>query len=748
MVQTMLRIRKTKPVWIVLFLLACAGLARPRYFAVAQEQDAAKKRPVLFITVESPLTDVQVGRVKNAALTLQTEAAKHNQKGLLFLEIQPGSSEFSEVWGLADWLTTKIPDVTTVAWIPKTVLGHNVVLALACREIVMAPEAELGDIGRGEMLEETRQNLVLDIVTKSNNPKLSPALVKKMLDRGVELNRITIQRGEGQNATETTEVVTGQELKRLQEQKAVIKNITPILDAATVGVFSGDAARRADILITQTAESQKELAEAYKIDLSDLRENAALAGELKVRLIKIENTIEPSMASYIQRLINRARADGANLIIFEIDSPGGYMDSMWELSHTITDLTAEKIRTVAYIPEKAWSAAAVIAMSCDEVYMHAGAQIGDAGPITIRKGQAFEHVEEKQLSPIRRRLAALGKEKHRPPSLLEAMADRNLVVYQARHSKDGRITYMSEEEIHATAGEWEQGAPVAESGKGQFLTVTGAKAHELTLAEPPVADFEELKQRLGIPAETTIVPMQENWVDTLIFKLNTPQWTGTLFTIAMLCLFLELHLMSGLLAIVSGLCFALFFWARYMGGTAGWLEVILFVGGLICLSVEIFLLPGFGVFGISGGLMVLASLILASQTFGESWGRSESMDQLTTTVKTLTLSIAAVVAIAAVINRYLPHIPVFNAIILHPPNSQGETEGPKLRPGIGAFDSGSPHAELYGMMGVAQSVLRPAGKARIGERLVDVVSNGPYIQAGASIEVVEVAGNRIVVREV
>jgi membrane-bound serine protease (ClpP class) len=124
------------------------------------------------------------------------------------------------------------------------------------------------------------------------------------------------------------------------------------------------------------------------------------------------------------------------------------------------------------------------------------------------------------------------------------------------------------------------------------------------------------------------------------------------------------------------------------------------------------------------------------------------MEKLTTTVQTLTISIAAVVAIAAVINRYLPHIPLFNAIILHPPNAEAETAGPKLRPGLGSFDSASPLAELYGMTGVAQSVLRPAGKARIGERLVDVVSNGPYIQAGTQIEVVEVAGNRIVVREV
>ena len=105
-------------------------------------------------------------------------------------------------------------------------------------------------------------------------------------------------------------------------------------------------------------------------------------------------------------------------------------------------------------------------------------------------------------------------------------------------------------------------------------------------------------------------------------------------------------------------------------------------------------------------------------------------------------------AIAAVINRYLPHIPIFNAIILHPPNTDSDEDGPKLRPGIGGLDDSSPYADLYGLSGTAQSVLRPAGKARIGDRLVNVISNGPYIPAGAPVEVIEVTGNRVVVREV
>ncbi len=678
--------------WLIAALALGWGFPAGRPLAAADDVGESAKRPVLFITVESPLTDAQVGRVKNAALNLQTEAGQRKKQGLLFLEIQPGSSEFYEVCGLADWLTSpKISNVTTVAWVPKSVTGNNAILALGCREIVMAPEAELGDIGRGQALEENRQKLVIDIVSKANNNKVSEALVRKMMDRGIELDRITLEKGKGPNATETTEIVTGDELKKLQEQKAVIKNTTQILDSAEAGVFTGENARRWDVLVTQTATSRKELADTYKLEPSDLREDPSIAGELNVRLIKVEGMIEPVMGAYIQRLINRAVSEGANMIIFEVDSPGGYMETMWELRYAITDLSDKKVRTVAYIPKTAMSAAAVISLACDEIYMKPDAKIGDAGPITIGKGQAFECVPEKQLSAIRAELTSLAEKKHRPAALLEAMADRNLVVYEVRNKKDGHIWYLSEADLHKQSSEWEKVGVVPESEKDLLLTVTGKRAHELKLAEPPVSDMEELKQRLGIPAETKLEPMQENWVDSLIFKLNSPGWTGTLFTVALICLFLELHMMTGFLAIISALCFALFFWSRYMGGTAGWLEVILFVGGLVCLGLELFVIPGFGVFGISGGLMVLSSLILASQTFGDSWGHD--MERLATTVKTLSLSIAAVMAIAATINRYLPHIPLFNAIILHPPHSQDEAEGPKLRPGSEGFAGDSAFAD-------------------------------------------------------
>jgi membrane-bound serine protease (ClpP class) len=231
-------------------------------------------------------------------------------------------------------------------------------------------------------------------------------------------------------------------------------------------------------------------------------------------------------------------------------------------------------------------------------------------------------------------------------------------------------------------------------------------------------------------------------VDSLVFFLNTKFATILLLVVGIVCIYLELQMTTGILGIISALCFALFFWSRFLGGTAGWLEVILFLLGVGCILMEIFVIPGFGVFGISGGLMLLASLILASQTFG-NLEPSRDFELLSQTMGNLAISVMLVVFIAMTLSRYLPHVPIFNRMVLTPPAFEGAAAdaGPRLRP-----EHLDGTMALIGEQGSAISVLRPAGKAEIDGKFLDVVSDGPFISAGMPIEVVQVTGNRIVVR--
>jgi membrane-bound serine protease (ClpP class) len=210
-------------------------------------------------------------------------------------------------------------------------------------------------------------------------------------------------------------------------------------------------------------------------------------------------------------------------------------------------------------------------------------------------------------------------------------------------------------------------------------------------------------------------------------------------------LYLELHFMTGILGILSVLCFALFFWARFLGGTAGWLEVTLFVLGLGCLALELFAIPGFGVFGVSGILLIIASLVLAGHTW--TFDLTTNLEQLSLLTGQVMLSIGVVGAMGVGAARYLPNVPMFESMILGPPGTGSEAE-PRLRPDATSPITGSGEVVSVGQRGESLTMLRPSGKARLNNRVFDVVSEGPFITPETQIEIVAITGNRIVVRQV
>tara|TARA_R110000868_G_scaffold149654_1_gene372196 strand:- start:68587 stop:70980 length:2394 start_codon:yes stop_codon:yes gene_type:complete len=719
------------------------------------DADAPPSRPALFMTIESPVGEVTYGRVTNAALSLQNEAAKSGQKGYLVLQISPGSSPFHQVQGLAKFLASaQLSDLKTIAWIPETVIGNNVVLALACDEIVMHPDAELGDIGYGKALDRDEREFVLSIVEKRHNAKLSRALALGMMDPQQAVLKVKIQQGEGENRQIISRIVTPDELKRLQDNMAVITDVETIKEVGSLGVFSGSKARALDVLVQQLAPTRGELAEIYGIPREKLRDDPTLGEAPKVMLIKVDGMIEPLLEAFLERQINRAVNSGANMLIFEIDSGGGYLMSGTNLANMIADLDSRQVRTVAYIPDHAMSSAAIIALGCDEIFMRPGAQTGDAGPIEMKEDGQFEHVPEKILSSLRVTLKDLAEKKGRPAAVCEAMSDKDLIVYEVTNSKTGQLWYMSEDEIHQSNGEWIQGPAVPESRKANLLTVNGGRAHELKIAEPPVRDMDELKQRLGIPPDVKLKAVGRTWVDTLVYILNSQIITFLLFILGAIFVYLELYTLTGLFGIMSAVCFGLFFWSRFLGGTAGYLEVMIFSIGLICILLEIFVIPGFGIFGISGGLLVVTSIILASQTFGDFNTLRPGSDfaTMSSTVGTMSASLVTVIILAIVLNRFLPESKLMSSIVLSPPGEHqkpGTHEiqlDPDLLPGKAGLKVKGLHLEV-GMQGVTRSVLRPAGRVEIDGVWVDVISEGPFIPSGASVEIAHIQGNEVVVRE-
>ncbi len=467
-------------------------------------------------------------------------------------------------------------------------------------------------------------------------------------------------------------------------------------------------------------------------------------------IIEFNGPIGPMLQQYVFRKLDEARRLGADVLVIQIDSPGGYVEESFNIANRLHEI--DWARTVAFIPRQALSGAAFVALGCDEILMAPDAALGDAGPIFLDPDFKFRHAPEKIRSNLAERVRTLAESTGRPPALAEAMVDMDLTVYRVKNRKTGREAFMTDHEIDSSddPAQWEKLKPVFESRKDHFLEVNGTRAVELGLADATVSTREELAERLGF--EGKFIVLRFSYVDRMVYILNYPVVTGLLFVVGLVGLYIEFSSPGiGVGGLLAALCFGIFFWSHYLGGTVHWLELVLFVAGVAFVVVEIFIIPGFGVAGLSGVLLILVSLVMACQT---TFIPRTPREWATFSVTLQTLFVSGIVFLVIVyfLNARLRMIPLLNRIMLPPPGPDGRIASERVAQGQGHADSdrtaaaGPTSGNLsIGERGVALSLLRPAGKADFAGRRIDVVTDGDFINKNEKVEIVEIIGNRIVV---
>jgi membrane-bound serine protease (ClpP class) len=297
------------------------------------------------------------------------------------------------------------------------------------------------------------------------------------------------------------------------------------------------------------------------------------------------------------------------------------------------------------------------------------------------------------------------------------------------------------EEAEADRGRFQAGRLRKDSG--HTLTLSGDEAASFGLGQV-VNNEEELKGLYGLRGKMIRVD-GPGWVDSLVTVLTDPYVSWLLLFVGLFMLVIELKLPGiGLPAITSALAFLLFFWSHYLSGTADQLEIILFLVGMVCLALELFVFPGFGVFGMTGIMLMLASIVMASHTF--VWPTQEyEYREMGYTLLQLTVALVAVAGGAVVLARYFPSLPLFNRLILKPEPWTGvEDTDPTAKPTFEGYES---LAFLVGETGRTTSPLRPTGKARFGNMLLDVTADGFYVEPDSLVEVIDVQGTRVIVKQ-
>ena len=312
-----------------------------------------------------------------------------------------------------------------------------------------------------------------------------------------------------------------------------------------------------------------------------------------------------------------------------------------------------------------------------------------------------------------------------------------LLEYQNKNSGARRIMSAEEMADLPDALDWQRPQPLkADRGPLKF---TGEKALELELAWRNVESFDQLQDTFNLDLEPVV--LEPNWALELVEALASPEFSFVLLMIGFAGVYIELRTPGlGVGGFVATVALVLFFWSQYLNGTAGWLEVLLFLLGLIFILMEIFVLPGFGIFGLGGGALVIASLVLASVTFVAPHS-SADMRELVGSLGSVIMSLAAVIVIAVISNYFLPQVPIFRKMVLSPPPVEERAYMEKQ-------ESVVDYSHLIGSEGVATTHLRPAGKAEIDHQLLDVIAEGEPLDAGTALVVVDARGNRVVVRSV
>jgi membrane-bound serine protease (ClpP class) len=429
--------------------------------------------------------------------------------------------------------------------------------------------------------------------------------------------------------------------------------------------------------------------------------------------------------------VQEAGTDTESIIVLEIDTFGGRVDSALKIVDTMTGVKGP--RTIAYVKNKAISAGALIALSANDLVMRPSTTIGDCAPISFtQEGPAM--LGEKFQSPLRAKFRTLARRNGYPVALAESMVSAHLEIHEVKMAD--QTLYLNATDL-AGMTEDEQKKIISQKvvvAEDELLTMDDAEARNLGFSKMTADSIPDMLDRLDI-TNYRITRLEPSWSEALGRFLTSI--APILMMIGMAALYSEYKAPGfGLPGLVGIICLGLVFGNQYIIGLADHTELILIVLGLVLLGFEIFVIPGFGIAGVSGFICIGLGMILSFQDFvlpdpNLPWQAEILLDNLT---KVLGSFIVAFAAGLVFLSYFFPRL---GKLI----------KGPYLDTTLSESHADSHEAwkVKVGELGTAATFLRPAGKAKFGERDIDVVTEGNFIEKGARVKILAIKGNRVVV---
>jgi membrane-bound serine protease (ClpP class) len=480
---------------------------------------------------------------------------------------------------------------------------------------------------------------------------------------------------------------------------------------------------------------------------------SAEAPTVKAAVILCKGMIDDGLYKSIQRRTQIALDEGMEYLIYEIGTYGGLLNSADEISKYLILEIGKKAHTVAYITTEAISAGAMISVSCRDIIMLENTTIGDCAPVAL--GAKLEGVEREKVESFTRAAFMRAAEANGyPAALLKAMVTMQTEIYRVKNLQSGKYEFFESDELPKDPNMYDVDNKKRIVKDDELLTLTASEAFEYGIARAKVKDrtgaLDFLAKRDGVTFVGEPMVLKTNWSEEMVRWVNSPAVMAVLIMLALLGVYIEFNTPGvGLPGLAAVICFAIIIGSKYLVGMANWVEVALFVVGMLLLMVEIFVLRGFGIAGFSGIMCILAGLfgmLIKNPPDKLPWPQDAfAWYDFTWGVVGLAGGFLGFVVLAWLLAKYVPKIEFLSGLILVPTAAK---PGSQMQVSMTTPPDSQTIGVKTGDKGQVVSILRPTGKAKFGDAVVDVVAEAEFLDTGTKVEIIEIHGNRVVVKEV
>ena len=432
----------------------------------------------------------------------------------------------------------------------------------------------------------------------------------------------------------------------------------------------------------------------------------------KVYVIPVREDIMPPLLYVVRRGVKEAMAAKADLLVIDMDTNGGRLDVAEEIMGILDKFEGQ---IVTFVNKKAISAGAIISFATDRIYMAPQGLIGDAAPVMSGGADIPETANEKVKSFLSAKIRSYAEANGHRGDVAEAM-----VRMERTFEIDGEVL----------------------ADEGELLTLTNTEA-EKEYGDPPkpllssgtVANLEELFKKLNVEV-TEKVEVEPTGAEKLARWINAI--APILMMIGIAGIYIEYKTPGfGVFGVIGILAFLIYFFGGYVAGLSGIEWLVVFFLGIVLIGIELFVFPGTIVVGLGGIGMVLLALVMSGVDMYPDMSGVPSIQAIGVPMQNLMVAFLGGILICYGLSKVLPHTSYYGLVV---------SQGASGVTSVAAIEEKK--KSRVGEIGTAVSQLRPSGKARFGDEILDVISSGEIIDSGQAVKILRHSGTDPVVEAV